>query len=225
MVKLHNGANFQMFAFGHGNNEENLVHIIAGKHLLEQQGTLKDVGKAFGVIVEVGKQLEPLLQAPDGKTKTKKDEQRKKPSNIKEDLKAARELAVAETLKAYKLFHCFVVGEVQMQWDKIVSEMPFKDPWIGVKRQSHKGLHVQTWLSFQDCIKLHKLTIFVADAVEKQHIYMQQTIKKPQQVTMHQYMSCMGVLNDYLAYLPMVYDLSMVVEGRKKAMCHLMRLI
>ncbi len=34
---------------------------------------------------------------------------------------------------------------------------------------------------------------------------------------MHQYMSCMGVLNDYLAYLPMVYDSSMAVEGTKKS--------
>ncbi len=30
-------------------------------------------------------------------------------------------------------------------------------------------------------------------------------------------MSCMGVLNDYLAYLPMVYDSSMAVEGTKKS--------
>jgi hypothetical protein len=30
-----------------------------------------------------------------------------------------------------------------------------------------------------DCIKLHKLTIFPADAAEKEHYYMQQTIKKP----------------------------------------------
>jgi hypothetical protein len=32
----------------------------------------------------------------------------------------------------------------------------------------------------------------------------------------HQYMACMGVLNDYLAYLPMVYNSSMAVEGTKK---------
>ncbi len=30
-----------------------------------------------------------------------------------------------------------------------------------------------------DCIELHKLTIFSADAAEKQHYHMQQTIKKP----------------------------------------------
>jgi hypothetical protein len=50
-------------------NEEYLVHVIAIKHFLEQKGTVEDVGKAFGVIVEVRKQLEPLLKAPEGKNK------------------------------------------------------------------------------------------------------------------------------------------------------------
>jgi hypothetical protein len=45
---------------------------------------------------------------------------------------------------------------------------------------------------------------------------MQQTIKKPQQVMVLQFMSRMGVLNDYLAYLPMVFDLLMAVAGTKK---------
>jgi hypothetical protein len=67
-----------------------------------------------------------------------------------------------------------------------------------------------------DCIELHKLTVFPADAAEKQHYYMQQTIKKPQQVTVRQFVSRMGVLNDSLAYLPMVFDLSMAAAGTKK---------
>jgi hypothetical protein len=67
-----------------------------------------------------------------------------------------------------------------------------------------------------DYIKLHKLTIFPAEAAEKQHYYMQQTIKKPKQVTVCQFVSCMGVLNDYLAYLLTVFDLSMAVAGTKK---------
>jgi hypothetical protein len=67
-----------------------------------------------------------------------------------------------------------------------------------------------------DCIKLHKLTIFPADAAEKQCYYMQQTIKKPQRVMVCQFVSCMGVLNNYLAYLPMVFDLLMAVAGTKK---------
>ncbi len=45
---------------------------------------------------------------------------------------------------------------------------------------------------------------------------MQQTIKKPQKVTVCQFVSRMGILIDYLAYLPMVFDSSMAVAGTKK---------
>jgi hypothetical protein len=45
---------------------------------------------------------------------------------------------------------------------------------------------------------------------------MQQTIKKPQRVTVRQFVSRMGVLNDYLAYLPMVFNLLMAIAGTKK---------
>ncbi len=94
--------------------------------------------------------------------------------------------------------------------------MHTKKPWIGVNGKSNKGLCIHSWLSFMDCIKLHKLTVFSADAAEKQRYYMQEMMKKPQQVTVHQFMSRMGVLNDYLAYMPMVYDSSMAVAGTKE---------
>jgi hypothetical protein len=61
-----------------------------------------------------------------------------------------------------------------------------------------------------------KLTFFPADAAEKQRYYIQQTIKKPQGVMVCQFVLCMGVLNDYLAYLPTVFDLSMAIAGTKK---------
>jgi hypothetical protein len=66
-----------------------------------------------------------------------------------------------------------------------------------------------------DCIELHKLIVFPADAAEKQRYYMQQMIKKPQRVTVRQFVSHMGVLNDYLAYLPTVFDSSMAIAGTK----------
>jgi hypothetical protein len=94
--------------------------------------------------------------------------------------------------------------------------MHTKNPWIGVNGKANKGICVRSWISFMDCIKLHKLTVFLADATEKQHYYMQQMIKKPQKVTVNQFMSHIGVLNDYLAYLPMVFDSLMAVAGTNK---------
>jgi hypothetical protein len=67
-----------------------------------------------------------------------------------------------------------------------------------------------------DCTELHKLTIFLSDAAEKQHYYMQQMIKKPQGVTVRQFVSRMGVLNDYLDYLPTASYSAMAIAGTKK---------
>jgi hypothetical protein len=63
--------------------------------------------------------MNPLFEFPDNKTKTKKEARKKKLNNLKEDLKAKRDITAAEAQKAYKLFRCFIVGEVQTQWDRI----------------------------------------------------------------------------------------------------------
>jgi hypothetical protein len=114
------------------------------------------------------------------------------------------------------MFCLFVVGNPQTQWDKIVHEMHTKDPWIVVNGSSNKGPHTHSWPSFLDCIKLHKLTVFPVDTAENQRYYMTQTVKKPQRAMVRQYMACMGILNNYLTHLPMVFNSSMAVEGTKK---------
>ncbi len=93
------------------------------------------------------------------------------------------------TSQAYEMFCLFVVGDQQTHWDKIVQEMHTKDPWIGVDGVSHKGICFRSWFAFLDCIKLHKLTIFPINAAEKQRYYMMQMVKKPQRVTIRQYMA------------------------------------
>jgi hypothetical protein len=205
-----------MPTYSSGNNEEYLVHIIAVLQLVEQKGTAAKVKEAFTALVKVRKEMSPFFNVPEDKTAAEKEARKKKISNLNESLKAKKSFAVDQAQKAYELFYCFIVGKAQTQWDRIVNKMHTKNPWIGVNGKSNKGIHVKSWISFMDCIKLHKLTIFSADTAEKQRYYMPQMIKKPQQVTVHQFVSRMGVLNDYLAYLPTVFDSSMAVAGTKK---------
>ncbi len=63
-----------------------------------------------------------------------------------------------------------------------MNEMHTKNPWVSVNGRSNKGLRVHSWIFFMNCIELHKLIVFPANAAEKQCHYMQQMIKKPQQV-------------------------------------------
>jgi hypothetical protein len=75
--------------------------------------------------------MSPLLKFPDDETATKKEARKKKLNDLKEALKAKKDVAVKKTQKAYKLFRCFVVGEAQTQWDRIVNEMHTENPWTG----------------------------------------------------------------------------------------------
>jgi hypothetical protein len=100
---------------------------------------------------------------------TKKETRRNKLSDLKEAFKAKKDVAVKKAQKAYKLFCCFIVGKVRTNWDRIVNEMHTKNPWDGMNGRFNKGLRVRSWISFMDFIELHKLTVFAADAAEKQH--------------------------------------------------------
>jgi hypothetical protein len=67
-----------------------------------------------------------------------------------------------------------------------------------------------------DCLELHKLTVFTADAAERQRYYVQQGIRKPQRATVRQFISRVEVLNGYLKYLPTLKDSPKAVTTTKK---------
>jgi hypothetical protein len=143
-VVLPAGTKFQMPTYRTGNNKEYLIHVIAVMQLIKQKGTAAKVKEAFAALAAVRKEMSPLFNFPDNKTAAEKEVQKKKLNKFKETLKAKKDFAVAEVQKAYELFHCFVVGEAQMQWDRIVNEMHTKNPWIGVNDKTNKGLCVRS---------------------------------------------------------------------------------
>jgi hypothetical protein len=225
-VKMPYGTNFLMAAFMSGTNEDYLVHVIAVLCIIKKKGMAAEIKAAWLAIPAVRKEMAPFLQVPPDKTKEAKTLRPASLEQFKGILKAKKGTAIAVTGQVYEMFCLFIVGDHQTQRDKIVQEMHTKDPWIGVDGASHKGIHVRSLSAFLDCIKLHKLTIFPVDATEEQRYYMVHTVKQPQRVTVCQCMAQMGVLNDYLAHLPTVFNSSMAIEGtNQRATCRLMRLI
>ncbi len=90
------------------------------------------------------------------------------------------------------------------------------DLWAGVNGQVTKGRHLEMWMSFQDCLESHKLTVFSADMAKKQWFYIQQAVCKPQRATVQQHVLQMGVLNDYVNHLPTLKDSPKTVLMTKK---------
>ncbi len=91
-----------------------------------------------------------------------------------------------------------------------------RDSWAAVNGQMTKGRCPRTWMSFLDCLELHKLTVCSADAAKRQRVYIQQAVYKPQRATVQQHILRMGVLNDYVKHLPTLKDSSKAVPTTKK---------
>ncbi len=141
-----------------------------------------EIKAAWLALPAIRKEMAPFLQVPPDESKEAQKLCKASVEQYKGILKTKKGMAIAVTSQAYEMFRLFVVGDQRTQLDKIVQEMHTKDPWVGVDGVSRKGIRVRSWSAFLDCIKLHKLTIFPVDAAEKQHYYMTQTVKKPQQV-------------------------------------------
>jgi hypothetical protein len=75
-------------------------------------------------------------------------------------------------------------------------------------------------MSFRDCLELHKLTVFSADAAKRQRFYIQQAVRKPQRADVGQHILQIGVLNDYVKHLPMLKDSPKAVPTMKKGNIH-----
>jgi hypothetical protein len=121
--------------------------------------------------------------------------------------------AIART---YELLRNLLFGDMQTQWDRVCHKMHERDLWAGINDQVTKGKHPRTWAAFQDCLQLHKLAVFTADAVKRQKFYIQQVVRKPQRATVRQHILQMGVFNDYVRHLPTLKDSPKAVPMTKK---------
>ncbi len=134
-------------------------------------------------------------------------------SQMLQEAQKAHNKAIAKT---YEQLRNLLSGDAQSQWDCICREMHEHDSWAAVNGQVTKGRCPRMWMSFLDCLELHKLTVFSADAAKRQRFYIQQGVRKPQRATVRQHILRMGVLNDYVKHLPTMKDSSKAVPMTKK---------
>ncbi len=118
--------------------------------------------------------------------------------------------------KSYEQPRNLMSGNAQSQWDCVCRKMHKHDLWAAVNGQVTKGRHPRTWMSFLNCLELHKLTFFSADAAKRQMFYIRQAVRKPQRATVRQHILHMGVLNDYVKHLLTLKDSSKAVPTTKK---------
>jgi hypothetical protein len=186
-VKLPDASHLSIPIYSWGNNEEYLAHVVAVLCIIKQKGLPKKCRVLAKAVVRRSEALKNLQEAAGSRdtlsmsvdVQARKVEIEQMVQMLQESQKAHNK-AIAET---YEQLRNLLSGDAQSQWNCVCCKMHEHDLWAAVNGQVTKGRRPRTWMSFLDCLKLHKLTVFSADAAERQWFYIQQVVRKPQRAT------------------------------------------
>jgi hypothetical protein len=192
-VKLPDDSHISVPIFSRGNNEEYIAHIVAVLRIVKQKGLpkkcrvyAKAVAKRQAALKNLKEASEPrntVLMSVDIKACKVEIEQT---TQMLQEAQRAQDKAIT---KLYKQLRNLLSSDAQSQWDCVCHEMYKNDLWAAVNGKITKGRRPRTWMSFLDCLELHKLTVFSADAAEKLRFHIQQAVRKPQRATVRQHIS------------------------------------
>ncbi len=219
-VKLPNASHISVPIFSHGNNEEYLEHVIAVLCIIEQKGLPKKCRVFAKAVAKQSEALKSFQEAAESQDTvstsidvTACKVEIEQTTQMLQEAQKAHDKAVA---KSYEQLRNLLSSDAQSQLDCVCCEMHERDSWAAVNGQVTKGRRPRMWMSFLDCLELHKLTVFSADAAEKQQFDIQQAVRKPQKATVRQHILQMGVFNDYVRHLPTLKDSSKAVPTMRK---------
>jgi hypothetical protein len=190
-IKLPDASHLSMPFYSRGNNEENLAHIVAVLGVIEQKGLPKKCQVLAKAVARRSKALKNLQEAAESQdtisTSVNVTACKVEIAQTQQMLQEAQKAHDKAIAKSYKQLRNLLSSDAQSQWDCVCRKMHECDSWAAVNGQVTKGRRPRTWMSFLDCLKLHKLMVFSADAAKKLRFYIQQVVCKPQRATARQH--------------------------------------
>jgi hypothetical protein len=186
-IKLSDVSHLSMPIYSRGNNEEYLAHIVAVLRVIEQKRLPKKCRVLAKAVVRWSEALKNLQEAAESRDTismsvdiTACKVEIEQTQQMLQEAQKAHNKAIAES---YEQLRNLLSGNAQSRWDCICRKMHKRDSWAALTSQVTKGRCPRMWMSFLDCLELHKLTVFSADAAERQRFYIQQVVRKPQRAT------------------------------------------
>ncbi len=98
-------------------------------------------------------------------------------------------------------------------WEKIVEQNVDVSGWTDLRGRKHNKKRGKTYKHFLKCTIFHLQTVFDEDAAERQQIYISSHLKKPQRVTVRAFFRRVEQLNNYVKYLPSIYNSPKATES------------
>ncbi len=156
-VKLPDTSHLSIPIYSRGNNEEYLAHVVAVLCIIKQKGLPKKcrvLAKAVERWSEAHKKLQEAAESQETSVViTACKVEIEQMSQMLQEAQKAHNKAITET---YKQLRNLLSGDAQSQWDCVCREMHKRDSWAAVNGQVTEGRRPRTWMSFLDCLELHK---------------------------------------------------------------------
>jgi hypothetical protein len=137
-------------------------------------------------------------------------------STLRADIMAELKQAVGATEEATtkcdkvakdisQLYANLLSVDARYAWNKIVWEQTNADPYKDLQGLTKKGPRGFLHKYFEDCMMFHLLTMFSYSAAEQGRYYITNMLKKPQCVSICQFVHHVEHLNSYISQLPCWY--------------------
>jgi hypothetical protein len=125
--------------------------------------------------------------------------------NAKQTQRTAKGAMFVAARKMFLFYSNLLSRESKYAWNKIVSKQTESDPCVNLQGDSLEGPRGMLHASFNDCMMFHLLTAFPINAAEQEKYYISNVLKKPQRLSIRQFVHRVEQLNAYIAQMPCFY--------------------
>jgi len=223
------GMELQVPIWHSGTCEAFLIHVGSAQEAIEKKGYFKsfedhsgDYSEKREKVKELKKQLkalketlaaQPPKKAPKETTAEADDESSatlhaETKAELKQAVKAAEKATTLRDKAAADIFQLYanlLSVDARYAWNKIVQEQTEAGPYQDLQGLTRKGPRGISRMSFEDCVMFHLLTVFPNNVAEQERYYITKVLKKPQRVSIHQFVQRVEQLNSYISQLPCWY--------------------
>ncbi len=231
-TQIGEGMELRVLIWHSGMREAFLIHVGSAQEAIEKKGYFKAYEenkeayvKLHGKIKSAKAQLATLDESAIGETGTSKKSKKTQEAaaandqvapalqaEIEVELSSAQEAATEAKNRAeaaandmFQLYANLLSIDAKYAWDKIVHEQTASDPYTDLQGCTKKGPRGLSRKSFDDCVIFYLLTVFPNNAAEQEQYYITNVLKKPQCVSIRQFVQRVEQLNSYISHLPCWY--------------------
>jgi hypothetical protein len=111
----------------------------------------------------------------------------------------------AAATKMFQFYTFLLSLDAKYAWNKIIKEQTEADLFKDLQGMSRKDPRGLLWESFDDCIMFHLLTVFPNNTAEQEKYNLSNVLKKPQSVSVRQFVQRVEQLYAYIVQLPCWY--------------------